>query len=132
MYVNDSFDGVNLWEISTHENIFDLFVYYNVNLQKYSLLCRHADGSIKFWDASAGTLQVLYKLKTSKVFEKPPNRSQDGSEEDPFAVHLLSLCPESRKLAIAGAAGYVVLFKFKKQESTSETVVRFCFSSMIL
>lgn len=27
----------------------------------------HADGSIKFWDGSAGTLQILYKLKTSKV-----------------------------------------------------------------
>lgn len=27
---------------------------------------RHADGSVKFWDASAGTLQILYKLKCSK------------------------------------------------------------------
>lgn len=31
------------------------------------LYFRHSDGSLKFWDASAGTLQILYKLKTSKV-----------------------------------------------------------------
>nr|XP_024214843.1 syntaxin-binding protein 5 isoform X3 [Halyomorpha halys] len=86
------------------------------------IITGHADGSIKFWDASVGTLQILYKLKTNKVFEKPPSRSQDGSEDDPFAVQLLSLCPESRKLAVGGASGYVILFKFKKQESTSETV----------
>ncbi|CAA9995551.1 unnamed protein product [Nesidiocoris tenuis] len=85
----------------------------------------HSDGSIKFWDASCGTLQVLYKLKTSKVFERPTPKSQDGSDDDPFAVQHLSLCPESRKMCVAGAAGYVVLFKFKRQEATSETVVRY-------
>lgn len=85
----------------------------------------HADGSIKFWDASAGTLQVLYKLKTSKIFEKPRSRSVDGSsEDDPFAIQLISLCPESRKLCIAGASSYVILFKFRKLESVSDTCVR--------
>ncbi|KAL1131219.1 hypothetical protein AAG570_010837 [Ranatra chinensis] len=87
------------------------------------IITGHADGSIKFWDASAGTLQILYKLKTNKVFEKPPSRSQDGADEDPFAIQLISLCPESRKLAIAGSSGYVILFKFKKLESLSETCV---------
>jgi len=84
---------------------------------------RHADGSIKFWDASAGTLQVLYKLKTAKVFEKPRSRSVDGVDEDPFAIQLISLCPESRKLCVAGASSHVVLFKFRKLESVSETAV---------
>ncbi|KAI4495318.1 hypothetical protein M0804_001519 [Polistes exclamans] len=83
--------------------------------------CAHADGSIKFWDASAGTLQVLYKLKTAKLFEKSRARSVD-SEEDPLAIQLIYLCPESRKLAIAGSGKYVVLFKFKKAESMSEVV----------
>ncbi|BES93882.1 LLGL2 [Nesidiocoris tenuis] len=87
------------------------------------IITGHSDGSIKFWDASCGTLQVLYKLKTSKVFERPTPKSQDGSDDDPFAVQHLSLCPESRKMCVAGAAGYVVLFKFKRQEATSETVV---------
>lgn len=86
------------------------------------MIFRHADGSIKFWDASAGTLQVLYKLKTAKLFEKGRTRSID-SEEDPLAIQLIFLCPESRKLAIAGSGRHVVLFKFKKVESMSEVVV---------
>ncbi|KAL2734052.1 syntaxin-binding protein 5 isoform X7 [Vespula squamosa] len=85
------------------------------------ILTGHADGNIKFWDASAGTLQVLYKLKTAKLFEKSRVRSVD-SEEDPLAIQLIYLCPESRKLAIAGSGKYVVLFKFKKAESMSEVV----------
>ncbi|XP_011159587.1 syntaxin-binding protein 5 isoform X11 [Solenopsis invicta] len=85
------------------------------------ILTGHADGSIKFWDASAGTLQVLYKLKTAKLFEKTRTRSIDN-EEDPLAIHLIFLCPESRKLAIAGSGKHVVLFKFKKVESMSEVV----------
>ncbi|XP_070521861.1 syntaxin-binding protein 5 isoform X3 [Cardiocondyla obscurior] len=85
------------------------------------ILTGHADGSIKFWDASAGTLQVLYKLKTAKLFEKIKTRSIDN-EEDPLAIQLIFLCPESRKLAIAGSGKHVVLFKFKKVESMSEVV----------
>ncbi|XP_071645380.1 syntaxin-binding protein 5 isoform X8 [Temnothorax longispinosus] len=85
------------------------------------ILTGHADGSIKFWDASAGTLQVLYKLKTAKLFEKTKTRSID-SEEDPLAIQLIFLCPESRKLAIAGSGKHVVLFKFKRVESMSEVV----------
>ncbi|XP_050303948.1 syntaxin-binding protein 5 isoform X4 [Anthonomus grandis grandis] len=86
------------------------------------ILTGHADGSIRFWDASAGTLQVLYKLKTSKVFEKPKSRSTE-SEEDPFAVHLISLCPESRKLCVAGASSHVILFSYKKVECCDEVMV---------
>ncbi|XP_044739568.1 syntaxin-binding protein 5 isoform X2 [Chrysoperla carnea] len=85
------------------------------------IITGHADGSVKFWDASAGTLQVLYKLKTAKVFDKQRPQSMDSENEDPFAVQLISLCPESRKLCVAGAASYVVLFKFKKTEAVTET-----------
>lgn len=84
---------------------------------------RHTDGSVRFWDASAGSLQVLYKLKTAKVFEKARAKSPEGGDDDPFAVQLLSFCPESRKLAVAGISSYVVLFKFRKLESTFETTV---------
>lgn len=83
---------------------------------------RHADGSIKFWDASAGTLQVLYKLKTAKVFEKPKARSID-SDEDPLAIQIISLCAESRKLCVAGASSHVILFNYKKVESCDEVTV---------
>ncbi|VEN51907.1 unnamed protein product, partial [Callosobruchus maculatus] len=81
----------------------------------------HADGSIKFWDASAGTLQVLYKLKTAKIFEKPKSRSLD-SEDEPFAIEVISLCPESRKLCVAGASSQVIYFIYKKTETTGEEV----------
>ena len=30
----------------------------------------HADGSIRFWDGSSTTMQALYKIKTSKFFER--------------------------------------------------------------
>jgi syntaxin-binding protein 5 len=83
---------------------------------------------VKFWDASAGSLQVLYKLKTAKIFEKPQSKSIDGAEDDPFSIQLISLCPESRKLAVAGASSYVILFKFRKLESTSEIPVRILYA----
>ncbi|XP_065316012.1 syntaxin-binding protein 5-like isoform X5 [Gordionus sp. m RMFG-2023] len=34
------------------------------------LLTGHIDGTIKFWDASAMNLQILYRLKTNKIFER--------------------------------------------------------------
>lgn len=67
-------------------------------------------------------MQVLYKLKTAKLFEKNKARSLDN-DDDPLAIQLMYLCPESRKLAIAGAGRHVILFKFKKVESMSEVVV---------
>ncbi|XP_053598537.1 syntaxin-binding protein 5 isoform X6 [Microplitis demolitor] len=85
------------------------------------IITGHADGSLKFWDASAGSLQVLYKLKTAKLFEKCKTKSLDN-DDDPLAIQLIFLCPESRKLAIAGAGRHVILFKFKKVESMSEVV----------
>lgn len=87
------------------------------------IITGHQDGSIKFWDSSAGTLQILYKLKTAKIFERPRTRSMDGSDDDPLAVQMISLCAESRRLCVAGASGHVVLFKFRKAESVSEFLV---------
>ncbi|KAB7496615.1 Syntaxin-binding protein 5, partial [Armadillidium nasatum] len=83
------------------------------------IITGHADGSLKFWDASSVSFQILYKLKTSKVFEKPKTKSVDG-EEDPFAVQQIALCPESRLLCIAGATTHVIFFKFSKQETSGE------------
>ena len=69
------------------------------------------------------TLQVLYKLKTAKMFEKPKNRVLDGQEDDPFAIYLIYLDQESRLLTLAGAT-HVMLFKFSKSEVTLEVPVR--------
>lgn len=95
------------------------------------LIGRHADGTVKFWDTSSLSLQVLYRLKTSKVFEKSrPKRTGDGGaaeapmapDKPHLAVKQLALCPESRLLAVAGASGHVILFKFRRQEASAESV----------
>ncbi|XP_026085885.1 syntaxin-binding protein 5 isoform X3 [Carassius auratus] len=90
------------------------------------IMTGHADGSIKFWDASALMLQVLYKLKTAKVFEKPRSKEEKSSteivDEDPFAIQILSWCPESRVLCVAGVSAHVIVYRFSKQEVTTEVV----------
>ncbi|XP_017482428.1 PREDICTED: syntaxin-binding protein 5-like isoform X1 [Rhagoletis zephyria] len=83
------------------------------------IITGHQDGTLKFWDSGAGTLQILYKLKTAKVFEKPKNSHPDGGIENPLAIQHIYLCSESRRLCVAGCVGQVMLFKFRKVESTS-------------
>ncbi|KAM9433912.1 syntaxin-binding protein 5-like isoform 14-T16 [Salvelinus alpinus] len=88
----------------------------------------HADGSINFWDASAIMLQVLYKLKTAKVFEKALKGGKEEKpsteivDEDPYAIQTLSWCPESRMLCVAGVSAHVIIYRFSKQEITTEVV----------
>ncbi|XP_015730103.1 syntaxin-binding protein 5-like isoform X8 [Coturnix japonica] len=99
---------------------------WNLGAQTYPeiIITGHADGSVKFWDASAITLQMLYKLKTSKVFEK--QKSGEGKataeivEEDPFAVQMMYWCPESRIFCVAGVSAYVVVYRFSKHEVNTE------------
>uniref|UniRef100_A0A674MQ07 Syntaxin-binding protein 5-like n=2 Tax=Takifugu rubripes TaxID=31033 RepID=A0A674MQ07_TAKRU len=91
------------------------------------IITGHADGSIKFWDASAFMFQVLYKLKTAKVFERARGKedkpSVDIVEEDPFAIQTLSWCPESRMLCVAGVSAHVIIYRFSKQEITTEVLL---------
>lgn len=90
------------------------------------IITGHADGSVKFWDASAIMLQVLYKLKTSKVFEKTRNKDDrpntDIVDEDPYAIQIISWCPESRMLCIAGVSAHVIIYRFSKQEVVTEVI----------
>ncbi|XP_004856964.1 syntaxin-binding protein 5 isoform X3 [Heterocephalus glaber] len=90
------------------------------------IITGHADGSVKFWDASAIMLQVLYKLKTSKVFEKSRNKEDrpntDIVDEDPYAIQIISWCPESRMLCIAGVSAHVIIYRFSKQEVVTEVI----------
>ncbi|XP_067845433.1 syntaxin-binding protein 5a isoform X7 [Heptranchias perlo] len=90
------------------------------------IITGHADGSLKFWDASAITLQVLYKMKTSKVFEKSRNKEENPNtdivDEDPYAIQIISWCPESRMLCVAGVSAHVIVYKFSKQEATTEVI----------
>ncbi|XP_078089114.1 syntaxin-binding protein 5-like isoform X2 [Mustelus asterias] len=101
---------------------------WNLGAQTYPeiIITGHADGSLKFWDASAITLQVLYKLKTSKVFEK--QKVKDAKqiaeivEEDPYAIQMISWCPESRVFCVAGISAHVIVYRFSKHEVTAELV----------
>ncbi|XP_036400785.1 syntaxin-binding protein 5-like isoform X9 [Megalops cyprinoides] len=89
------------------------------------IITGHADGSIKFWDATAITLQMLYKLKTSKVFEKPKvgeGRGAELVEEDPYAVQMVSWCPQSRIFCVVGISAHVILYRFSKHDATTEIV----------
>uniref|UniRef100_A0A672KQM5 Syntaxin-binding protein 5-like n=1 Tax=Sinocyclocheilus grahami TaxID=75366 RepID=A0A672KQM5_SINGR len=87
------------------------------------IITGHADGSIKFWDATAITLQMLYKLKTSKVFEKPKSgdvgRSAELVEEDPYAVQMISWCPQSRIFCVVGISAHVILYRFSKHDANT-------------
>ncbi|XP_055741264.1 syntaxin-binding protein 5-like isoform X8 [Salvelinus fontinalis] len=91
------------------------------------IITGHADGTVKFWDASAIMLQVLYKLKTAKVFEKSRNNKEDKQnteivDEDPFAIQIMAWCPESRRLCVAGVSANLIIYRFSKQEITTEVV----------
>ncbi|KAM6934824.1 syntaxin-binding protein 5-like isoform 3-T3 [Xenentodon cancila] len=89
------------------------------------IITGHADGSVKFWDASAYTLQMLYKLKTSKVFEKPKpgeGRAAELVEEDPFAVQMVSWCPQSRIFCVVGISAHIILYRFSKYDANTQIV----------
>ncbi|KAM9803507.1 syntaxin-binding protein 5-like isoform 10-T10 [Syngnathus typhle] len=89
------------------------------------IITGHADGSIKFWDASAITLQMLYKLKTSKVFEKPKQNEGRGAElvdDDPFAVQMVSWCPQSRIFCVVGISAHIILYRFSKYDANTQIV----------
>uniref|UniRef100_A0AAZ3SWP4 Lethal giant larvae homologue 2 domain-containing protein n=2 Tax=Oncorhynchus tshawytscha TaxID=74940 RepID=A0AAZ3SWP4_ONCTS len=85
----------------------------------------HADGTVKFWDASAITLQMLYKLKTSKVFENPnagEGRAVEQVEEDPYAIQMVRWCPQSRLFCVVGISAHVILYHFSKHDANAEIV----------
>ncbi|XP_073329999.1 syntaxin-binding protein 5-like isoform X2 [Pagrus major] len=89
------------------------------------IITGHADGSIKFWDASAITLQMLYKLKTSKAFEKPKQgegRAAELVEEDPFAVQMVNWCPQSRIFCVVGISAHIILYRFSKYDANTQIV----------
>ena len=122
-----------------HESFSNVLSIFTGNISvHFHIYCgpffRHADGSVKFWDGSASTLQLLYKLKTNKVFEKPSSSSMrarwrsksgtDGSrgQDDPFAIEHIYFCVDSRLLCVAGQ-DHVTLFRFSKQEVVTECSV---------
>ncbi|EFO24863.2 hypothetical protein LOAG_03620 [Loa loa] len=84
------------------------------------LLTGHEDGSIKFWQASGEHLQILYKLKSGRHFER--NEGLE-SHEPSHAVAMIELCLDSRLLLVAGESGQLTLFRFVKTENAHEITV---------
>jgi len=82
-------------------------------------------------------LQVLYKLKTAKVFDRNRSKEDKGStevsDEDPFAIQIMAWCPESRMLCVAEVSANVIIYRFSKLEVTTEVVqVRIALSGLTL
>lgn len=70
---------------------------------------------------------MLYKLKTSKVFEKPKTgevgRNAELVEEDPYAVQMISWCPQSRIFCVVGISAHVILYHFSKCDANTTITV---------
>ncbi|TKS67468.1 Syntaxin-binding protein 5-like [Collichthys lucidus] len=69
--------------------------------------------------------KMLYKLKTSKVFEKPKpgeGRAAELVEEDPFAIQMVSWCPQSRIFCVVGISAHIILYRFSKQDANTQIV----------
>jgi hypothetical protein len=109
-------------------------------------LLSHADGSIKFWDASGCNLLFLYKLRTNRLFDRVQQinskeinlntkssrtNSNLGEEhisqqinllnefngyEYPFAIYSIKSCCDGKYLIAAARGGHVTLFKFTGSE----------------
>ncbi|XP_067946439.1 syntaxin-binding protein 5-like [Watersipora subatra] len=84
------------------------------------LITGHADGSAKFWDVCGMSMQFLYRMRTSKQFEKL--KSKDSDDDDLLAIQHIYLDEDSRLLALAGAH-HLTLHNYSKKETTSETPV---------
>uniref|UniRef100_A0A3B4UE40 Syntaxin binding protein 5L n=1 Tax=Seriola dumerili TaxID=41447 RepID=A0A3B4UE40_SERDU len=104
----------------------------------YSIGAKHKKTgySQKEWPVSGGTwtlarntdrniLKMLYKLKTSKVFEKPKpgeGRAAELVEEDPFAIQMVSWCPQSRIFCVVGISAHIILYRFSKYDANTQIV----------
>ncbi|GAA50460.1 syntaxin binding protein 5, partial [Clonorchis sinensis] len=113
------------------------------------VLTGHADGSVRFWDASEVNLTPLYKIRTLRYFDatKTQNPNSTGekdqsttsaspetgvnanfasallsTEMDPYAIRFMHFCPESRRLLVAGSA-HVCLMHFSRREQQYEIPV---------
>lgn len=96
-------------------------------LIKYSLLFfLYLKIFIPFFFFFLVTLQVLYKLKTSKVFEKSRNKDEAKHRHCRWGSirhSVISWCPESRMLCIAGVSAHVIIYRFSKQEVITEVIL---------
>jgi len=90
------------------------------------IITGHADGSLKFWDATSNLLIPCYKISVSRLFENISHKDSAGSDneyyDDPYAIQHISLCPFGRVLAAVCQSYFVAIFTFCTQENIIETV----------
>lgn len=84
------------------------------------LLTGHEDGSLKFWHTSGEHLQILYKLKTGRHFERT---DENEGKEVSHGVIDVELCLESRLMAVCSQSSQITLFRFAKNETCNEIAV---------
>ncbi len=71
--------------------------------------------------------QVLlfpHRVRTAKYFERAKHKDIDQAvDSDPYAVVRITLSADGkeRELAVAGASGQVLFFRFKRKETATET-----------
>lgn len=63
--------------------IYVVSVAFEKCLQYPACMCRHEDGTVRFWDASGVCLYPMYKLSTAGVFhtDADPNDNMNASTE---------------------------------------------------
>lgn len=46
-----------------------------------------------------------------------------NGDDEPFAIQLITMCKESKVLAVVGASSHIILFRFSKIEVSTELSV---------
>lgn len=86
-------------------------------------VCRHEDGTVRFWDASGVCLHPMYKLSTAGVFhtDTDPNDNMNQSTEGEW--------PLFRKVRQSSSQQQLLAVQHPNVESTkplgSETITNF-------
>ncbi|CUT99354.1 syntaxin binding protein 5 [Echinococcus multilocularis] len=140
---NDSFSSKR-WPIDGGE--------WGTNFCSYQelIITGHADGSVRFWDASGVNLSPLYKVRTSRYFDRSvmphvtslssrggnfnpcttlnqsscitPDQLYANAVVEPLAIRHIRFCVESRTLLLAGQR-HLCLLSFCRSESAFEIPV---------
>jgi len=96
--------------------------------------CKHGGHTTSAYLLVAVSLHMLYKLKTSKLFDETAAQrdracrgggNDEYDDEFPYAVHRIHVCVDSRLLCIAGNS-HVVLFNFSKLDASIDCPVCSC------
>ena len=112
--------------------IMSLCYGYNTNVSpctQHTTTSRHENGTVKFWDVTAGAMRLIYELTTADLFvgQEPEPTLDDFSDfkwppykkvssYDPFeddarlAVKFIEMCSFSRTLCVGGSGGQVLTF----------------------